>query len=205
MPGSKTTAARWIKLTGGRVAYVYLPNTAGGGYTNFNRYFFAQAGKEAVIIDERFNGGGRHRRLRHRLSAPAAHGLRFTMREGEDITVPIEGIFGPKVMIINEMAGSGGDALPWLFRKRGSDRWWAMRTWGGLVGHYTGPGDLIDGGFVGTPDLAFYNLKARGTWRTMASPPDYEVEMDPKAVREGHDPQLEKAVEVVMESLARLP
>lgn len=192
------------ELTGGRVAYVYLPDTYAGGYTNFNRYYFAQVGKEAAIIDERYNGGGDIADyiidyLRRPLLSY------WTMREGKDITTPIEAIFGPKVMITNEMAGSGGDALPWMFRKTGIGPLIGKRTWGGLVGHYTNPADLLDGGFMGTPNLAFYNTN--GTWdvENHGVPPDIEVEYDPKAVRTGHDPQLEKAVEVVMELLKKNP
>jgi tricorn protease len=192
------------EMTGGRVAYVYLPDTYSGGYNNFNRYYFAQVGKEAAIIDERFNGGGQIADyIIDYLRRPL---LSFwTMREGQDITTPIEAIFGPKVMIINEMAGSGGDAMPWMFRKTGIGPLVGKRTWGGLVGHYTNPVDLLDGGFTGTPNLAFYT--ANGTWdvENHGVPPDIEVEYDPKAVREGHDPQLEKAVAVVMELLNKNP
>ena len=120
-----------------------------------------------------------------------------------DITTPIEGIFGPKVMIINEMAGSGGDALPWMFRKTGIGPLIGKRTWGGLVGHYTNPGDLMDGGFTGTPNLAFYTTEGKWDVENHGVPPDIEVEMDPKLVREGRDPQLEKAVEVIMEMLKK--
>ncbi|HWZ30972.1 MAG TPA: PDZ domain-containing protein [Bryobacteraceae bacterium] len=192
------------QLSGGRVGYVYMPDTADGGYMNFNRYFFSQVGKEGVIIDERFNGGGSIADyvvdyLRRPLLG------RFTMREGEDITVPMEGIFGAKVMITNEMAGSGGDAMPWLFRKSGIGPLVGMRTWGGLVGHYTGPGDLIDGGNVGTPDLAFYNLDGSWEIENHGVAPDVEVEMDPKLVRQGHDPQLEKAVDVALDRLKKNP
>ncbi len=192
------------ELTGGRVAYVYLPDTYAGGYTNFNRYYFAQVGKEAAIIDERYNGGGDIADyiidyLRRPLLSY------WTMREGKDITTPIEAIFGPKVMITNEMAGSGGDALPWMFRKTGIGPLIGKRTWGGLVGHYTNPGDLLDGGFTGTPNLAFYNTNGSWDVENHGVPPDIEVEYDPKAVRAGHDPQLEKAVEVVMELLKKNP
>jgi tricorn protease len=192
------------QLTGGRVGYVYLPNTSTGGYTNFNRYFFSQVGREAVIVDERFNGGGSIADyIIDYLRRPIVG--RWSMREGEDITLPVEGIFGPKVMIVNEMAGSGGDLMPWLFRKEGIGPLVGMRTWGGLVGHYTGPGDLIDGGNVGTPDLAFYNLDGAWDVENHGVAPDYEVEMNPKLVREGHDPQLEKAVEVVLEQMQKHP
>ncbi|MGB2679662.1 MAG: PDZ domain-containing protein [Candidatus Acidiferrum sp.] len=215
VPVDNETALRnyaWIEgnrrkvdeLTGGRVAYVYLPDTYAGGYTNFNRYYFAQVGKEAAIIDERYNGGGDIADyiidyLRRPLLSY------WTMREGRDITTPIEAIFGPKVMIINEMAGSGGDALPWMFHKTGIGPLVGKRTWGGLVGHYTNPRDLLDDGFAGTPNLAFYTTN--GTWdvENHGVPPDFEVEYEPQAVRAGHDPQLEKAVEVVMELLKKNP
>ena len=192
------------ELTGGRVAYVYLPDTYAGGYTNFNRYYFAQIGKDAAMIDERYNGGGDIADyiidyLRRPLLSY------WNMREGKDITTPIEAIFGPKVMIINEMAGSGGDALPWMFRKTGIGPLVGKRTWGGLVGHYTNPADLLDGGFTGTPDLAFYN--PNGTWdvENHGVPPDVETELDPQAARAGHDSQLERAVEVVMDLLKKNP
>ena len=192
------------ELTGGRVAYVYLPDTYAGGYTNFNRYYFAQVGKEAAIIDERYNGGGDIADyiidyLRRPLLSY------WNMREGKDITTPIEAIFGPKVMITNEMAGSGGDALPWMFRKTAIGPLVGKRTWGGLVGHYTNPGDLLDGGFTGTPNLAFYTADGKWEIENHGVPPDVEVEYDPKLVRAGHDPQLEKAVEVVMELLKKNP
>jgi len=192
------------ELTGGRVAYVYLPDTYAGGYTNFNRYYFAQVGKDAAIIDERYNGGGDIADyiidyLRRPLLSY------WNMREGKDITTPLEAIFGPKVMITNEMAGSGGDALPWMFRKTGIGPLVGKRTWGGLVGHYTNPVDLLDGGFTGTPNLAFYNTNGSWEIENHGVAPDIEVEYDPKAVRAGHDPQLEKAVEVVMELLKKNP
>jgi len=192
------------ELTGGRVAYVYLPDTYAGGYTNFNRYYFAQVGKEAAIIDERYNGGGDIADyiidyLRRPLLSY------WHMREGKDITTPLEAIFGPKVMITNEMAGSGGDALPWMFRKTGIGPLVGKRTWGGLVGHYTNPGDLLDGGFTGTPNLAFYNPSGAWDVENHGVAPDIEAEYDPKAVRAGHDPQLEKAVDVVMELLKKNP
>ena len=192
------------ELTRGRVAYVYLPDTYAGGFTNFNRYYFAQVGKDAAIIDERYNGGGDIadyiiEYLRRPLLSY------WNMREGKDITTPIEAIFGPKVMIINEMAGSGGDALPWMFRKTAIGPLVGKKTWGGLVGHYTNPGDLLDGGFTGTPDLAFYN--PNGTWdvENHGVPPDIEQEYDPQAARAGHDAQLDKAVEVVMDLLKKNP
>jgi len=192
------------ELTGGRVAYVYLPDTYAGGYGNFNRYYFAQVGKEAAIMDERFNGGGKIAEyIIDYLRRPL---LSFwTLREGQDITSPIEAIFGPKVMIINEMAGSGGDMLPWMFRQTGLGPLVGKRTWGGLVGHYTNPADLLDGGFVGTPNLAFYTTNATWEIENHGVAPDVEVDEDPQLARQGHDAQLEKAVELVMDLLRKNP
>ena len=191
------------EMTGGRVAYVYLPNTAGGGFDNFNRYFFAQVGKEAVIIDERFNEGGQLADyiidyLRRPLMS------KVVTREGQTWSSPTEAIYGPKVMIINEMAGSGGDALPWYFRKAGLGPLVGKRTWGGLVG-IGGYPELIDGGRVTAPRAAIYGLKGEWEVENHGIPPDYDVDLDPAAMREGHDPQLEKAVQVVMQLLKEHP
>jgi tricorn protease len=191
------------ELTGGRVAYVHLPNTAGGGFSSFNRYYFAQVGKEAAILDERFNEGGDLAdyiidSLRRPLMSLA------TTREGEDFTSPGAAIYGPKVMIINEMAGSGGDAQPWYFRKAGIGPLVGKQTWGGLVGIWGYP-DFIDGGGVTAPRGAIYGLN--GDWEVEGHgiTPDYDVDLDPASVRQGHDPQLEKAVAVVMDLLAKNP
>ena len=191
------------RLSGGRLAYVYLPDTAQGGYTNFNRYYFAQIGKEGAVIDERFNGGGDVADyIIDYLKRPMM--TRWTTRYGEDFSTPQNAIFGPKAMIINEYAGSGGDAMPWLFREQHIGPLIGKRTWGGLVGIFGFP-ELIDGGFVTAPNLAFYNLTGEWDVENHGVPPDIEVEYDPAAVRAGHDPQLEKAVEVLMASLKKNP
>jgi tricorn protease len=191
------------RLSAGRVAYVYLPNTAGDGYSSFNRYYFAQVGKQAVVLDERFNGGGY-------LADYIIDSLRrplmslVTFREGEDMASPAGSIYGPKVMIINEHAGSGGDAMPWYFRKAGLGRLVGKRTWGGLVGIWDYP-TLLDGGQVTAPRGAIYGLGGEWEVENVGIAPDIEVELDPKAWREGRDPQLEKAVAVVLEELERNP
>jgi tricorn protease len=191
------------EMTGGRVAYVHLPNTAGAGYTNFNRYYFAQVGKQAAIIDERFNEGGQVADyvidcLKRPLMSKVA------TREGEDSFSPGQAIFGPKVMILNEMAGSGGDALPWYFRKAGIGPLVGKKTWGGLVG-IGGYPTLIDGGGVTAPRMAIYGLEGEWEVENHGIAPDYEVDLDPRLVRSGHDPQLEKAVAVVLDLLAKNP
>lgn len=192
------------EMTGGRVAYVYLPDTSARGYRSFNREFFAQVGKSAAIIDERYNAGGvGSDYVIDYLRRPLMN--YWHMRYGHDITAPQEAIFGPKVMIINEMAGSGGDALPWAFRQAQLGPLIGKRTWGGLVGGYAIPDDLLDGCKVWTPDLAFYN--PNGSWdiENHGVQPDIEVDDDPKIEREGHDPQLEKAIEVALQLLERAP
>jgi tricorn protease len=192
-------------LSNGRLAYVYLPDTYFGGYANFNRYYFAQVGKQGAVMDERFNGGGlQPDYIMDYLKRPLLHYR--TMRDGEDVTGPLGAIFGPKVMLINEYAGSGGDTQPWYFRKLGIGPLIGKRTWGGLVGGLGGWPLLMDGGVVVPPSVGFWDPDTR-TWvaENTGIAPDIEVEMDPKAVREGHDPQLEKAVEVLLEALRKNP
>jgi len=191
------------QMTNGRVAYIYMPDTSGGGYLNFNRYFFAQVGKEAAIIDERFNSGGN-------LATDIIEYLKRPLlslvatRDGADEQQPQGAIFGPKVMIINELAGSGGDAMPWYFHRAGVGKLIGKRTWGGLVGRAAAP-ELMDGGFASAPSSGVWNPNGEWEVENHGITPDIEVEMDPESVRNGHDPQLEKAVEVVMQELAEHP
>ena len=192
------------KATGGRVAYVYMPDTATGGYTAFNRYFYAQVGKEAVIVDERFNGGGNLATDIIELLARPMMSMVAT-RDAENEVQPQGAIFGPKVMLVNEMAGSGGDAMPWYFRKAGLGPLIGKRTWGGLVGRAAGV-PLMDGGYVGAPSSAVWD-PATSQWiaENVGVAPDIEVEQDPALVRQGKDPQLDKAIETVMAALAKKP
>jgi tricorn protease len=191
------------QATGGRVAYVYVPNTAGGGYTSFNRYFFSQVGKEAVIIDERFNEGGQLADyIIDYLKRPIMS--KVVTREGHDWSSPTEAIYGPKVMIINEMSGSGGDALPWYFRKAGLGPLIGTRTWGGLIG-IGGYPELLDGGRVTAPRAAIYGLNGEWEVENHGVAPDNEVDLDPAAFRQGHDAQLDKAIDVVMQQLKEHP
>ncbi|HBY58227.1 MAG TPA: protease, partial [Solibacterales bacterium] len=192
------------KATNGRVAYVYMPDTAFGGLTNFTRYFYAQVGKEAAIIDERYNGGGN-------LATDIANILtqkplsRVATRDGEDELQPQGAIYGPKAMIINEWAGSGGDAMPWYFRRAGAGPLIGKRTWGGLVGR-AGVPQLMDGGIVTAPSSAVWD-PATSKWiaENVGVEPDIEVENEPELVRQGRDPQLERAIEIVMAELAKKP
>jgi tricorn protease len=214
VPVDNETALRnlnWIEgnrrkvdeLSGGKLAYVYLPDTAGGGFTNFNRYYFAQVGKEGAVIDERFNGGGQLADYIIDYMRRPVLSLVMT-REGEGYKEPQEAIYGPKVMIINEFAGSGGDAMPWYFRKSGIGPLVGTRTWGGLVG-IGGYPRLMDGGFVTAPRWAIYGLHGQWEIENHGVAPDFEVDLDPKLVREGHDPQLERSVDVALGLLKKHP
>lgn len=191
------------KLSGGRLAYVYLPDTAQGGYTNFNRYYFAQIGKDGAVVDERFNQGGLIADYIIDYMRRPLMGY-FAARDGADYITPVGSIYGPKVMIINEYAGSGGDMMPWLFRAAGIGPLVGTRTWGGLVG-MNGAAELMDGGRTGVPQSGFWN--PNGTWdvENHGVDPDYEAGMDPAAAKAGHDPQLEKAVEICLDLLAKSP
>lgn len=190
------------KATGGRVAYVYVPNTAEPGHTYFKRYFYPQAHKDAVIVDERFNGGGQVADyyidiLRRPLVSY------WAMRYGADLKTPTASIQGPKVMIVDETAGSGGDLLPWMFRKQKLGTIVGKRTWGGLVGILGFPA-FIDGGGITAPNLAIWTEDG---WivENEGVPPDIEVEQTPADVIAGRDPQLEKAIAIVLDELKKSP
>ncbi len=191
------------QMSGSKIAYVYLPDTGAGGYRNFNRYFFAQLDKEGVVLDERFNGGGLAADyiIEHLRREPLNH---WTSREGKDYTTPGGAIFGPKAMIINEFAGSGGDAMPWYFRRAKVGPLVGKRTWGGLVG-ISGYPPLLDGGFVTAPSFAFYSPEGKWDVENHGVAPDVEVEHDPYEVRLGRDPQLERAVQIVLENMKKNP
>ncbi len=191
------------RLSGGKLAYVHLPDTAMGGFTSFNRYFFAQIGRQGAVLDERYNHGGdiADYIIQYLGRRPMA---RVVTREGQDVTDPSQAIYGPKVMIINQFAGSGGDAMPWYFRKAGIGPLVGMKTWGGLVG-IGGYPVLMDGGQVTAPRWAFYGLTGEWEVENHGIAPDVEVDQDPKLVREGHDPQLERAVAVALDLLQKNP
>jgi len=190
------------EATNGQVAYVYVPNTSGAGHEYFKRYFFPQANRKAVIVDERFNGGGSLADyyidiLRRPLQA------NWNMRYGSDLKSPSASIQGPKVMIIDETAGSGGDFLPWMFRKFNVGTLVGKRTWGGLVGILGFP-EFIDGGSVTAPNLAIWT-KDGFVVENVGVAPDIEVEQWPADVIAGKDLQLEKAIEVALKELAKNP
>jgi len=189
------------ELSGGKLAYVWLPNTGMGGYQNFNRYYFAQKHKKGAVIDERFNQGGYAADYIVELLGRELMGyFNNPVDDKQPFTSPGFGLFGPKVMIINEMAGSGGDYMPYMFSKRKIGPLIGTRTWGGLVGIWDVP-PLLDGGFITAPRGGFYSTE--GEWRVENEgvAPDIMVEQDPALVQKGQDPQLERAVEEALRLL----
>ncbi len=190
------------EATNGRVAYVYVPNTAGPGHTYFKRYFFPQADKDAIIVDERFNAGGLIADYYIELLTRPVSAY-WNMRYGADLPTPAASIQGPKVMLIDETAGSGGDMLPFMFRKFKVGTLVGKRTWGGLVGMLGFP-RLMDGGYVTAPNLAIWTEDG---WvvENEGVPPDVEVEQTPADVIAGHDPQLEAAIRIILDELEKNP
>jgi len=188
-------------LSGGKLAYVWLPNTAEDGYTYFNRYYFSQQDREGAVIDERFNGGGSIADYFVQIMSRKLQGY-FNNPIGEHTPfyTPQAGILGPKVMLVNELAGSGGDMLPYLFRQMNIGPLIGARTWGGLVGIWGAP-PLIDGGGITAPRGGFYNLKGEWDVENVGVTPDIEVEQTPREMNAGHDPQLERAVAEAMKLL----
>ena len=191
------------ELSGGKLAYVYLPNTAMDGFTSFNRYYFAQTQKQGAIIDERFNAGGQM--ADYIIEVMSRHlEAYWSPRYGSVEHTPNAAIYGPKVMIANEVSGSGGDALPWMFKQAKIGTLVGKRTWGGLVGIGEIP-VLMDGGHITAPSVAFFSPKGEWDVENHGVDPDVVVEQDPKAVSSGHDPQLETAVAIALRELAAHP
>jgi tricorn protease len=190
------------ELSGGQLAYVHMPHT--GNQTSFNRYFFSQTNKHGVVLDERFNGGG----------SLADYIVQIFTREhlgniafrDEDIQVPVPAgaIYGPKAMIINERAGSGGDAMPWFFKKAGVGKLVGKQTWGGLVAAFGLP-PLMDGSSVRSPDAAIYGTDGEWEVENFGVEPDIEVDWDPAQWRKGRDPQLEATVKHLLGELKKNP
>ncbi len=189
------------EATGGRVGYMHVPDTTFPGIIAFDKQFTAQLDKDGIIVDERYNSGGQipdfyTEKLRRELLSALAP------REGKDTPWPPVAIYGPKVMIVNELAGSGGDAFPWFFHRQKIGPIVGMRTWGGLVGISRGI-PLHDGGNVTAPEFAFWSADNGGEWivENHGVDPDYVVAQRPDLVVSGHDPQLEKAIELAKEAL----
>jgi tricorn protease len=193
------------KRSNGQLAYVYVPNTGQGGFDSFNRYYFAQQDKQGAVIDERYNGGG----------SAADYIIDVLQRDFDGyfnnvagdrrpFTSPSAGIWGPKVMIINEMAGSGGDLMPWMFRYRKIGPLVGKRTWGGLV-HTADTPQFVDGGSMIAPRGGFFTRDGKWAVENEGTAPDIDVENWPKDVIAGRDAQLERAVDEALRLLKEKP
>jgi tricorn protease len=192
-------------LSQGQLAYVYLPNTGQPGYTSFNRYYFAQQDRKGAIIDERYNGGGQAADYIIDVLQRSFDGY-FNNVAGDRMpfTSPAAGIWGPKVMIINEMAGSGGDLMPYMFRYRKIGTLVGKRTWGGLV-HTADTPPFVDGGSAIAPRGGFFARDGKWAVENEGTAPDIDVENTPKEAIAGHDLQLERAVAEAMRQLKEHP
>jgi tricorn protease len=185
--------------SGGRIGYIYVPDTSIGGQNELVRQFLAQFHKEGLIVDERFNSGGQipDRFIELLKRPPLAF---WAVRDGKDWQWPPVAHFGPKAMLINGWSGSGGDAFPDYFRKAGLGPLIGTRTWGGLIG-MSGIPQLIDGGVATVPTFRMYDPDGKWFKEGHGVDPDIEVKEDPALLAEGTDPQLKRAVEEVLRML----
>mgnify|MGYP006267347571 CR=1 FL=1 len=189
-------------LSNGQLAYVYVPNTSNGGFRYFNRYYFSQQDKAGVVIDERNNGGGSAADYMIDIMNRKLFGyFNSKANDRRPWTTPMAGIFGPKVMIINERAGSGGDLLPYMFREAEIGPLIGTRTWGGLVGTWDTP-RFIDGGYMIAPRGGFFDTQGEWAVEGEGVAPDIEVIQEPASVARGEDPQLDRAVEEALRLLS---
>ncbi len=194
---------RVAEASGGRIGYLHLPNTAVEGNRELFKYFYPQAGTEALIVDVRYNGGGFiPERMIELLDRPV---LNYWVRRGiAPNSTPGFAHTGPKACLINGYSSSGGDAFPYYFRKRGLGPLIGTRTWGGLIG-ISGNPDLADGGSVLAATFRFLDTDGKWVVENEGVSPDIEVVDRPDEVARGRDPSLEKAIEVLLEELNRRP
>jgi len=187
------------QLSNGQIAYVYMPNTGPDGYTYFNRYYFSQMDKKALLMDERNNGGGWVADYVIDLLSRELISY-WGIRDGKSFTTPGNGIFGPKAMLINENAGSGGDMMPYMFRNKGLGKLVGRTTMGILVG-ISGYPTLLDGGRITSPNFGIYDTQGKWIIENEGVAPDIFVEQMPKELLEGKDPQLERTVKQLQEEM----
>lgn len=190
-------------LSGGRIGYIHVPNTAFEGNRELFKNFYPQANKDALVIDDRYNGGGfiPDRMIELLERKPLSY---WTTRGTGDNSTPAFANTGPKAMLTNGYAGSGGDAFPYYFRERNLGRIFGTTTWGGLIG-LSGNPSLADGGSLSTPSFRFYDLKGQWAVEGVGVDPDVEVVDRPESLARGEDPTLEAAVKYLLDELRRNP
>jgi tricorn protease len=192
------------KLSGGRIGYIHVPNTAVEGNRELFKGMLAYNHMDALIIDDRYNGGGfipdRMIDLVNRRT------LVYWHRNGIEQPMKSPGLAhdGPKAMLINGYSSSGGDAFPYFFRKTGEGKLIGTRTWGGLVG-ISGNARLVDGGYISVPMFGVYDENGEWIIEGIGVYPDIEVVDRPEELAKGNDPSIEKAVEVLLEELRLAP
>lgn len=199
----QTRRALVDKLSGGRIGYIHVPNTAVEGNRELFKGFYQQANKDALVIDDRYNGGGfiPDRMIELLERKPISY---WTRRGTGVYSTPAFANAGPKAMLINGYAGSGGDAFPYYFRERGLGRIFGTTTWGGLIG-LSGNPSLADGGSLSTPSFRFIDLNGQWAVEGVGVDPDVEVVDTPEALARGEDPTLEAAVKYLLDELQRNP
>ena len=189
--------------SGGRVGYIWIPNTAADGSRELYKWFYPQVNKDALIIDDRYNGGGFI--PQNMMSLVGREVLNYWARRGlEPFTAPDFFHKGPKVCLMNGYSSSGGDAFPYYFKKLGLGKLIGTRTWGGLIGLSGNPA-FIDGGSLNIPTFRIFDTDGKWIIENEGVTPDIEVIDRPDLVAKGHDPSIEKALEVLMQELKTNP
>jgi tricorn protease len=191
-------------MTGGRVGYIHIPDMGAAGIREFIKWYYPQMDKEGLVVDVRANGGGNVSRMLIERLRRKVLGYNFQRYNELPGTYPDEAFNGPMVAILNENSASDGDIFPYMFRQAGLGPLVGKRSWGGVVG-ITNRGNLIDGGVVNVPESALANTKGEYVIEGYGVDPDIEVDNDPKSVLAGRDPQLERAVQEVLNRLKAQP
>ncbi|MFZ0427572.1 MAG: S41 family peptidase, partial [Acidobacteriota bacterium] len=191
------------KASGGKIGYIYLSDMEELGMDQFIRQFYPQIDKEGLIIDVRYNGGGFIdqivlERLRRKLIGMTVN------REGATSTIPEQVLNGPMACLINHYSASDGDIFPYYFKQYGLGPLIGTRTWGGVRG-IRGYWPLADGGYITIPEESLFGLKSDWVIENHGVTPDIEVDDLPGAVMDGHDPQLEKGIQVVLDKIKANP
>lgn len=189
------------KATNGRVGYVYIPDMGPDGLNEFARYFYPQLDKEALIIDDRANGGGNVSPMIIERLLRQPYRLTMSRTSTKVGTIPDATLVGPKVLLINKYSASDGDLFPWSFKANKIGKVIGTRTWGGIIG-ISGPLPYMDGTDVRVPFFTNYDAKT-GQWivENHGVDPDILIDNDPVKEQMGEDQQLNKAIEVILEEL----
>ncbi len=191
------------KLSDGKIGYIHVPNTAVEGNRELHRGMYAYHDKQALIIDDRYNGGGFI--PDHMADLLDRNVLSYWHRRGlEPTQTPGIAHDGPKAMLINHYSSSGGDAFPYYFRKKGLGKLIGTRTWGGLVG-MSGNAGLVDGGYIAVPRFGIFDENQKWIIEGIGVYPDVEVYDEPHKVAKGIDPSIQKAVEMLLKEIKEKP